>query len=70
MNFESKGARHWSVHLPSQHQLFVVTQAGYRTGLFLGAGQGRKQQSRKDADDRDDDQKFDQGETGCGLFEH
>ena len=51
------------IHRPSQGELFEVRHALYALGLQLGPGQGGQKQRGQDGNNRDDDQKFNQGET-------
>lgn len=51
------------VHLDGEAELAEIAQALGDAGLLLGSRQGREQQASEDADDRDDHEQFDQGET-------
>jgi hypothetical protein len=51
------------VKLPANLQLFEVAHAIDLPGLLLGFGQAGQKESRKNSDNRDDNQQFDQGEA-------
>src|ERR1051325_2664752 len=52
------------VHLHRQPDLLEVAAAHGATTLFLGAAQRGQQDRRQNRDDRDDDEKLDEGESG------
>jgi hypothetical protein len=47
----------------SQSKLLEVVAAAHSTSRFTGCLNGREEEAHKDADNRDDDQEFDQCET-------
>ena len=49
------------IHLPRHHQLSAVVHAEHGVCTALGFRKRRQEQGRKDGDDSDDDQQFDQG---------
>ena len=53
------------VHGDSQHNLLDAAQALGLNGLLLRLLQGRQQHGRKDRDDGDHHQEFDEGKTAC-----
>jgi hypothetical protein len=70
---ESTMESHWEsicvialVQVIGQHYLLGVVHAGNTLRLTLCLGQGGQEERGQDSDDGDNDQKFDQGETGLG----
>ena len=51
------------IHLRGQHDLLQVVRALHTAGRFTRRLNGGQEQTDQDADDRDNDQKFDQGKT-------